>query len=511
MKTVLDLDHKDAKNYFLESKNYCNFDLPKYFNFDNVLAKTSKIIGNRNMDSLIRVDSTTRKKIHPGDVEEVNHVILGNKDGEFAWRPYELIHPALYVALVNLITDQPSWNIIKSRFSEFSKSGIVCESIPVVTTTSQTHKAEQVRWWWENIEQESVRQGINYKYVLDVDISNCYPSIYTHSISWALHSKKKGRDDRAKRKLLGSKIDAYIQKMRYRQTNGIPQGNVVSDLIAEMILGYADTLLIEKLNWPRKREFKILRYRDDYKIFTNRPDLNYKILKALSGTLAELGLKINTSKTKINHDPILASFKEDKIDELFVHKKTENYAKWLVQIYATVSKHPNSGKTARQLSTFYDGITELYESKKKLRKCESPEVMLSIICNLAIANPRYYNWCMAIVSVLLSFCSKTDQKLLSNKITNKFSSIPNTGLLDIWLQRAIYNSNPNRKFLEPLTELVTKQRYPGNKIWDSTWLKDELKDIVIGTPIVDKKELDTMKPFITKEETALFKDEYNLI
>ena len=336
MKTVLDLDHKDAKNYFLESKNYCNFDLPKYFNFDNVLAKTSKIIGNRNMDSLIRVDSTTRKKIHPGDVEEVNHVILGNKDGEFAWRPYELIHPALYVALVNLITDQPSWNIIKSRFSEFSKSGIVCESIPVVTTTSQTHKAEQVRWWWENIEQESVRQGINYKYVLDVDISNCYPSIYTHSISWALHSKKKGRDDRAKRKLLGSKIDAYIQKMRYRQTNGIPQGNVVSDLIAEMILGYADTLLIEKLNWPRKREFKILRYRDDYKIFTNRPDLNYKILKALSGTLAELGLKINTSKTKINHDPILASFKEDKIDELFVHKKTENYAKWLVQIYATV-------------------------------------------------------------------------------------------------------------------------------------------------------------------------------
>jgi hypothetical protein len=312
-------------------------------------------------------------------------------------------------------------------------------------------------------------------------------------------------------KLLGSQIDAYMQKMRYRQTNGIPQGNVVSDLIAEMIFGYADLRLIEKLKWGKKRDFKILRYRDDYKIFTNRPDLSFKILKTLSETLSELGFKINTSKTKINPDPILGSFKEDKIDELFVNSKTENYAKWLVQIYATISKHPNSGKTARQLSKFYDHITELHESKKKLRKHENPEVMISIMCNLAISNPKYYNWCMAIISVLLRFCSKIEQKSISNRITRKFASIPNTGLLDVWLQRAIYNCDPNKKFSEPLTYLVTKNHYPGNKIWNSDWLNDVLKDVVNKTPIVDIKELEIMKPFITKQETALFKVEYNFI
>jgi hypothetical protein len=34
--------------------------------------------------------------------------------------------------------------------------------------------------------------------------------------------------------------------MRHGQTNGIPQGSVLMDFIAEMVLGYADTLITKK-------------------------------------------------------------------------------------------------------------------------------------------------------------------------------------------------------------------------------------------------------------------------
>jgi hypothetical protein len=55
--------------------------------------------------------------------------------------------------------------------------------------------------------------------------------------------------------------------MRHGQTNGIPQGSVLMDFIAEMVLGYADTLITKKLKEIKcDKDYQILRYRDDFKI-----------------------------------------------------------------------------------------------------------------------------------------------------------------------------------------------------------------------------------------------------
>jgi hypothetical protein len=53
----------------------------------------------------------------------------------------------------------------------------------------------------------------------------------------------------------------------YGQTNGIPQGSVLMDFIAEMVLGYIDERLSQCLD--KKMDYRIIRYRDDYRIFTN--------------------------------------------------------------------------------------------------------------------------------------------------------------------------------------------------------------------------------------------------
>ena len=43
---ILSLDANQAKNFFLEVKNYCNLDLPKYINFQELLEKISTEMGN---------------------------------------------------------------------------------------------------------------------------------------------------------------------------------------------------------------------------------------------------------------------------------------------------------------------------------------------------------------------------------------------------------------------------------------------------------------------------------
>lgn len=506
MKTILDLSASQARVYFLESRNYCNFDLPKYFNFKDLLSKVSARIGASEIEALYFTDPTTGRKARPHDIDGVNHYILSNKDGQYGWRPFELIHPALYVDLVHLITENKNWKVLKKRFKQFKSSAVKCESIPRVTTTHQTHKAEQVKWWWEQMEQESVRLGLDFQYIFDADIANCYPSIYTHSISWAIHTKITARSDRRSRTLLGSKIDTSIQSMRYRQTNGIPQGSTVCDFIAEIVLGYADLELSKKISKIPKRSYKILRYRDDYKIFTNRPDVGKEILKSLSETLSDLGLKLNTSKTKERSDPILASVKEDKVDEMFVPVRQENFAKWLMQVYATISQHPNSGKAARQLSAYHEKLLKHKDDGNKLKPYEKAEPMISVMTNLAINNPKYYNWCMAILSIFLEYCPSSRRKLIANKIVKKFKSVPNTGLLDIWLQRVTYPSDPDRSYEEAMTKVVTSGRYPGNSsIWKSAWLVSDMEKIVNSTPVIDKSVLRKLGTTIREDETALFR------
>lgn len=511
VKTILELNEKNARKLLLEEKNYSNCELPDYFSFDELLGKVSKKVGKTNIKAFFKIGTKGKKFLNPKDYENVNHLILANKDGELAWRPIEIIHPVLYVALVHLITEKSNWAFLRNRFADFKKTGILCESIPRKSETVQSHKSAQIKKWWERVEQESVKLGLDYQYVFDADISDCYGSIYTHSIAWALHSKKTSKLKKNLGKLLGDQIDEMVRMMRFGQTNGIPQGSMLMDFIAEIILGYVDELLLFKLKDVdiKSKDYKIIRYRDDYKVFTNKPEVGKCILKCLSEVLSSLGIKLNSGKTKQQNDPILASIKEDKIDELFVISNKKNLSKWLLQIYSTILKHPNSGKVPRQLSSYHEVLLWYRKYKKSFESYENPEVMISIIVNLAIKNPKYYNWSMAIMSIFIENCPKKNRVKILDKIIKKFDVNPNTGFLDIWLQRVSYKINPLFSFKEPLTALLNKPTHSGEDIWCSDWLDDGIKQIIVSTSLINLNKLAEKEIVIGKEEVALFNNDYN--
>ena len=229
--------------------------------------------------------------------EDVNHFMLNNKDGRYAWRRMEFVHPALYVSLVHTMTEQENWDQILQRFQEFaSDTRIQCLSLPVESMTKESDEAEQVNKWWRDIEQKSIELSLDFGYISHTDIADCYADIYTHSIAWALHSKPIAKAHRTCETLIGNIIDDFIKAMRNGQTNGIPQGSVLMDFIAEMVLGFADTELSVRIDSEKIKDFRILRYRDDYRIFVNNPQDGEHILKCLAEVMNDLGLKPKARK-----------------------------------------------------------------------------------------------------------------------------------------------------------------------------------------------------------------------
>lgn len=183
---------------------------------------------------------------------------------------------------------------------------------------NKSNQGEQILQWWTGMEQKSIALSLEYDYMFNTDVADCYSSIYTHSISWAIDGMNlaKNTEYRNKKKELGIKIDICIQQMQNRQTNGIPQGSVLMDFIAEILFGYLDAILTLQIKKQKIKNYKILRYRDDYRIFVKNKTDGENIIKILSSLLRKFGLKLNENKTFGSNDIISNSIKQDKIPSL---------------------------------------------------------------------------------------------------------------------------------------------------------------------------------------------------
>lgn len=439
---ILNLDATQAKKFFLEAKNYCNLDLPKYINFQELLEKISIKMGNNTYLQI--------KNDNPENYDDINYILFNNKDGGYDWRPYQIINPVMYISLVNVITKEENWNEILERFENIeSNSYIKCESIPIVESSENllNKKSSQILNWWDKIEQTSIKLALEYDYLFQTDIVNCYAEIYTHSIAWALHTKIIAKQNRNPNGLLGNIIDKHLQNMSYGQTNGIPQGSVLMDFIAEILLKYADELITNHIiqEGIPKENFYILRYRDDYRIFVKEVSVGREILKIITKELLGLGLKLNINKTSYSNNVILSSIKKDNI-----------------------------------------------------------EVLISIVTEIIYKNPRVYVEGNAILSYLFpQIEDESKRKEIIKKVFNKLKRILNSGYFEIWFQRATLKENElNIEFNENICKLVNNETV---ELWNISWIStNEIKNIFKRTKIINQDEKDNMPQKIAKEEIKIF-------
>ncbi|MBI4846303.1 MAG: RNA-directed DNA polymerase [Candidatus Omnitrophica bacterium] len=501
MKNILNYTHVEAKQYFLKEESYFNFDLPPYFKFQNLITKLSEKLDNKLLSDFYNTYKNAGKKnskaTYPSEFENVNYKLLNNKDGRFAWRPFQLIHPAIYVSLVHRITEKQNWEFIVKRFKSFSKDPrISCFSIPLESDSKISDKAKSVLNWWQSIEQKSIGLALEYEYILHTDIADCYGSLYTHTIPWALHSKKTAKKEKDNKLLIGNVIDWHLQDMSYGQTNGIPQGSTLMDFVAEMVLGYADLELSERIRRLKLADFQILRYRDDYRILANNPQDAELIVKHITEIMIELGMQLSAKKTLLSNDVVQDSIKPDKLFWIYSKKETGNLQKDLLLIHNLSKKHPNSGSLTRSLHEFFYRIEPIKKTNQNIT------VLISIIIDITYKNPRTYPISAAILSKFITLISsKKAQNRILGLILRRFEKIPNTGYLQIWLQRILLKTNPNYSFNEDLCKKVIDSNI---SIWNSDWLKDSLKNIINSNPVVDKKVIQKIRAIIDAKEVELF-------
>ena len=414
--------------------------------------------------------------------------------------------------------------------------------------------------FWKKVEQKSIELSLKYNNLLIVDISNFYSSIYTHTLSWAFHGEEEAKKYRSN-KFIGNVIDKKFQYMNYGETIGLPQGNVISDFMAEMLLTYLDSLLVQKLKSIDKNlDYKILRYRDDYRIFTLTKDTENLIKKELILILQRHKLSLGESKTKSSSDIIKDSLKEDKlywiehdpviktgIDKIYtlpkkyfrketfemiyhnkVYKTTIQKHLYIIKLFS--DKYPNSGQLLKAFSEFEDRIKDLgYDDLEN--SGSNIAVLISIVVDIMRNNPKTTEVGTKLLSVLfdkikdnISFedvlkpgvkvgnADEVKLELIRN-IIRKISIKSYNSYLEIWLQRLIvknlsYKSEFVNEYIENSNETLVKVcndiiNLGETKlvIFNEEWLKDEYK--IQWENFINKDEIEKLSDTISSKEIRI--------
>ena len=144
------------------------------------------------------------------------------------------------------------------------------------------------------------------KYLVEADISTCFPSIYTHSIPWALVGKDVAKSTHGDNTYWHNQIDAACYEMRNGETHGLLIGPHSSNLLSEIILTSVDKILYDK-------GYRYYRNIDDYDCFVSTYEEAQLFLKDLEETLRLFDLPVNHKKTRILELPVANT-------ESWVHK-----------------------------------------------------------------------------------------------------------------------------------------------------------------------------------------------
>ena len=133
------------------------------------------------------------------------------------------------------------------------------------------------------------------RFVARTDIANFYPSVYTHSIPWAVVGLEEAKNNKKNKQAWYNQFDQAIQSIKRNETQGIAIGPATSNIIAEAILAKIDFVL--------SKEFIYTRYLDDYTAYCESHEQAQKFVLRLGEELAKYKLVLNIGKTEIESLP----------------------------------------------------------------------------------------------------------------------------------------------------------------------------------------------------------------
>ena len=141
--------------------------------------------------------------------------------------------------------------------------------------------------------KRNLRAAFGRRFIAHTDISNCFPSVYSHAVPWAtvgFAESKKHKGPTHKGEWF-NQLDEKLRWLKRNETQGVAIGPGTSNVLTEVILARVD----EKL----RPDFAFSRFIDDYTAYCNTEDDAQRFIRRLSDELAKYKLMLNIKKTQI--------------------------------------------------------------------------------------------------------------------------------------------------------------------------------------------------------------------
>jgi len=203
-------------------------------------------------------------------------------------RIIEIPHPIAYFRLCEQIKD--TWTEINGKIGEIDD---YAERSMVIPKSNNLNKRLVSMMSYDKRDDEKfliLDKSAGKKFLVHADIANCYPSIYSHSISWALVGHQESKDNTDDKDKWYNKLDFAVRSMQRNETVGIAIGPDTSSLISELILSRVDKEL---------EQYKYIRYIDDYRCYCKSQEEADEFIRRLSKELEKYHLRLNPKKTKV--------------------------------------------------------------------------------------------------------------------------------------------------------------------------------------------------------------------
>lgn len=326
------LKNRKEKLFFNLLKNYFNRDTPCYgYDFKDIIEK---IKNNKEFASSV---NDKIKELGGCDIDkfisepEIFDFPNKNKRRYFKYINFFHYYYACLILKEKFFNDLDEY-FQKNNFGVYNHDLIEFSDNIIYDPLDEFLKHDDIKVLFDKkYKHKDIEIISSYDYILECDIANFFPSIYTHLFPRILNNdcsngetqegkKYKKWDDIDK---IGHFIDYFTRNNQNKETIGLPIGSVLYSVFAEIISIQIDSELIEYLK-NEQIEYLASRVTDDRTIgFKNRNDAE-KALQKLREILHSYKLSLNYEKTKIFSS--FEFFKEVWINDIVIF--TDKYEKY---------------------------------------------------------------------------------------------------------------------------------------------------------------------------------------
>ena len=206
-----------------------------------------------------------------------------------ARRKLSIVNPVNQLHVAHLISE--NWNAIKTRL-ERSK---ITEFRPQITIAGSGRAVPGINFDGVNHRRAEILSS--YGRYVKTDVARFYPSVYTHSIPWALLGKdwvKANFKSHTFKNGFADQLDAAVRAGQQGQTVGLPIGPDTSRILSELIATEVEEIIRSTLP---DFDHRSVRYVDDMLIGLREDEAVPNVLSHISSALYDYELELNAEKT----------------------------------------------------------------------------------------------------------------------------------------------------------------------------------------------------------------------